>query len=547
MSLVSGCLYAPYNSDTNAYRIPRVLHWLGQGQWHWIHTEEIRMNVVDCGYEWLMTPLMLFTHTDRFLFLLNWVSYLMLPGLFFCVLRYCGAAGRVAWWWSWLLASGWCYVMQAASVANDLFGCVYALAAVALALKARETRNTNDLWISLLAAALATGAKQTNIPLALLWVVAVWPQRRMVLSRPMASVVVALLGLLVSFLPLAVFNYEWTRDWSGVSAVAAENPTGQIQSNSPFWSIVGNAFCVPLQNIEPPFLPKSGVWSRLMGQFLGTSFGAHFRFFESFGELSPGISESSAGIGLVIALMTGLSIWGAMKYRREVFRRGSLLQHFLWWTPWLLLLVFMAKDVEKQSARHMSAYYVFLFPLLLATSGQESLVRKIWWQRTALLGMAVAIGLCVVNINRPLFPVKTIMARLAASHPQSRSVAMLKAVYDEPATFESLKGWLQEQLPPGEPLIGYTVMGSAPQTEPFLWQPWGSRRVEWVLPEDPPGQLLESGIHFVVVEGYPDIHSSRLESWMARYHAHLIANIAFKRGGHMDIASNVYIMRLDTN
>ncbi|HXB60153.1 MAG TPA: hypothetical protein VNU95_11335, partial [Candidatus Acidoferrales bacterium] len=123
MSLVSGCLYAPYNSDTNAYRIPRVLHWLGQGQWHWIHTEEIRMNVVDCGYEWLMTPLMLFTHTDRFLFLLNWVSYLMLPGLFFCVLRYCGAAGRVAWWWSWLLASGWCYVMQAASVANDLFGC----------------------------------------------------------------------------------------------------------------------------------------------------------------------------------------------------------------------------------------------------------------------------------------------------------------------------------------------------------------------------------------------------------------------------------------
>jgi hypothetical protein len=81
MSFVSGCLYVPYNSDTNAYRIPRVLHWLGQQQWHWVHTWDMRMDAVACGYEWIMAPIMLFTHTDRFLFLINWIPFLMLPGL----------------------------------------------------------------------------------------------------------------------------------------------------------------------------------------------------------------------------------------------------------------------------------------------------------------------------------------------------------------------------------------------------------------------------------------------------------------------------------
>ena len=85
MSLASGLLYVPTNADSNGYRIPRVLHWLAAGQWHWIHTLDSRMNVANCGYEWLMAPLLLFTHTDRLLFLVNWVSYLLLPGLIFSV------------------------------------------------------------------------------------------------------------------------------------------------------------------------------------------------------------------------------------------------------------------------------------------------------------------------------------------------------------------------------------------------------------------------------------------------------------------------------
>ena len=98
MALVGGALYVPQNNDSNEYRIPRVWHWLAAGQWHWIHTFDSRMNIAGCGLEWLYAPLMLFTRTDHAIFLPNWISFLMLPGLTFSVLTRLGVRPRVAWW-----------------------------------------------------------------------------------------------------------------------------------------------------------------------------------------------------------------------------------------------------------------------------------------------------------------------------------------------------------------------------------------------------------------------------------------------------------------
>lgn len=61
MCLVGGALYTPINGDSNAYRIPRVLHWLGQEQWHWIRGLDFRLNIFGCNFEWLSAPLILFT------------------------------------------------------------------------------------------------------------------------------------------------------------------------------------------------------------------------------------------------------------------------------------------------------------------------------------------------------------------------------------------------------------------------------------------------------------------------------------------------------
>jgi peptidoglycan/LPS O-acetylase OafA/YrhL len=63
--LLGGALYPPTNHTAMTYRTPRVLHWLAEGHWYWIHTPNYRMNNRCCGFEWLTAPLLLFTKTDR--------------------------------------------------------------------------------------------------------------------------------------------------------------------------------------------------------------------------------------------------------------------------------------------------------------------------------------------------------------------------------------------------------------------------------------------------------------------------------------------------
>src|SRR5665213_4322204 len=62
--LLGGMLYQPGNYDALTYRVPRVLHWLAEEHWHWIHTADYRMNNRSCGFEWLMTPIFVATQSD---------------------------------------------------------------------------------------------------------------------------------------------------------------------------------------------------------------------------------------------------------------------------------------------------------------------------------------------------------------------------------------------------------------------------------------------------------------------------------------------------
>ncbi|MDW8310721.1 MAG: hypothetical protein RMK20_15220, partial [Verrucomicrobiales bacterium] len=185
--LVSGLIYAPSNHTGLSYRIPRVLHWLAEEGWHWIHTPNYRMNNRACGMEWLSTPLLLFTRSDRALFLLNFVPFLLLPGLCFSLFRQLGVAPRVAWRWMWLLPTGYSFLLQAGGIGNDAFPTVYALAAVDFALRARVSGRFSDAAASGLAAALLVGAKASNLPLLLPWAVAFAGACRAVLSRPVAA------------------------------------------------------------------------------------------------------------------------------------------------------------------------------------------------------------------------------------------------------------------------------------------------------------------------------------------------------------------------
>lgn len=168
----SGIIHIPDNYTGLTYRCGRVLQWLAHGSWFWIHTSVYRMNDRACGIEWLTAPVLLFTHSLRPLFLLNFIPFLLLPGLIFSLFMRLGVNARVARQWMWLLPTGYIFLLQAGSIANDTFPTVYALAAIDFALRAKKSNRISDFYFSILAAALMTGAKASNLPLLLPWIVA---------------------------------------------------------------------------------------------------------------------------------------------------------------------------------------------------------------------------------------------------------------------------------------------------------------------------------------------------------------------------------------
>jgi hypothetical protein len=527
MTLAGGLLYVSTDGDGLAYRTPRVLHWLWRGQWHWIRTLDYRMNIAGCGFEWLYAPLILFTKTDRLLFLINWVSYLLLPGLIFSVFIRMGVRRRVSWWWMWVLSSGWCYVLQAGSFHNDSMAVIYALAAVSLALRAVERQSLEDLWLSLLAAALVTGVKQTDIPLALLWLVAAWPCRRLFLNRPLSSIAVGAFGLLVSALPMVILDLKHTGTWTGIPA------TSKGELHSPFWGVVGNLFCLPAQNLMPPFFPWADKWNIAMQRFLTTPFGAHFVSFEQFCRLSHSVSDGNAGIGLGICFLILVSFVACCRRKQPEYASRMTLSRktgrhlrLLCLTPWPLLIVFMAKVGTFDSARQLGPYYVFFFPLLLTMPIHAELLRQQWWRQLGLLVMLMTALLLIMSRSRPLFPAQTLITWLQTKHHDSKLLSKMENSYGFRSSFESLRNIFSKTLPPETVVIGYaTPNGNA---EPGLALPLGRLKIERLLPDDTLDQLRLARISYVAVDDqWLTLRNETIEQWMSRYDGRMVDQLTF--------------------
>ena len=121
-ALLGGILYPPSNYDALSYRLPRMLCWLSEERWHWIHTSYHAVNTRGSVSEWIQIPFLLLTGSDRLLFLPNVISFALLPGLVFGILMRLGVARRVAWNWMWIFPTGYCFSLQAGSIGNDLVG-----------------------------------------------------------------------------------------------------------------------------------------------------------------------------------------------------------------------------------------------------------------------------------------------------------------------------------------------------------------------------------------------------------------------------------------
>jgi hypothetical protein len=289
-------------------------------------------------------------------------------------------------------------------------------------------------------------------------------------------------------------------------------------------------------------------WNTARHHFLQTPFGSHFTGFEDFGRISFGVAESTAALGAGISLLMLISILALPCYWRAAEKLGpakrpSPLLRLLRWTPWALLLVFMAKVGTFENGRQVASYYFLLFPLLLISTGHAVLVQRRWWRLAALLVMVVAVMLVVVSRDRPLFPAQTVIGWLKAKHPDSKLVANIAQTYAETPAFAEQREFFGKNLPPDATVLGYAAISR--ETESLLWLPFGRRRVEIILPDDTPEQLRSAGIQYGVIadEKFLQKNHDTIGQWLERNHGMSVWQKSFLENPY-DPPETYYLVRL---
>jgi len=538
--LAGAVLYAPTNHTALTYRIPRVLQWLVHERWFWIHTSNYRMNDRACGIEWLSAPLLLFTRSDRALFLLNFIPFLLLPGLVFSLFTRLGVWPRVAWQWMWLLPTGYTFLLQAGSTGNDTFPTIYALAALDFACRAWTSRRAADLFHSLIAAALLTGAKASNLPLLLPWAIIIVPllrrkvadgsRQRMgsLLPRLALNVLVFLSAALVSFLPTAILNLRYCGDWSGLALERAG-----MDMKSPLVGIWGNALLFLLDNFIPPFFPGAGWWNQnalsLLPSFVVRPLIANFE--SSFHWLWELPTEDWVGIGfglswlLLAAVLAGLWLKPVSSHSPASHSSGTLpapWRRLVLWSAWVALLAYSMKSGMSTGARLISPYYPLLLPLLLTGWKQTVIVRGGWWRVGTWLVVALAFPVLALTPGRPLWPAKTILSKLHRAHPEERLIARAANVYSVYATRSDPLAGVRSLLPPTIKIVGFLGRGDDPDIS--LWRPFGGRRVEHVLLSDSALQVRRRGIKYLAAgDNNFALNRTTFDAWLQTIGGELIA------------------------
>ena len=523
LAFLGGVIYAPSNYDALAYRLPRILHWLAADQWHWIHSSFERVNNRSCGIEWVSAPMLALLKTDRLLFLINTISFLLLPGLVFSVFTRLGVRPRAAWHWMWIAPTGYCFVLQAGSIGNDLFSAVFALAAVDFALRAKKSRTPCDVFASLLAAALMTGAKVSNLPLLLPWAIAFLPSLQACVRRPLQIAAVCALAIVASALPTMMANAKFSGSWSG-----ADLQHGNVRGAA-FLKTGSNAGLLAVQNLTPPVFPFASAWNRgvsnliparlssLLSQVMVEPGAASFSAVEMQIEEAAGL-----GFGVTVLLLVSAAAAGFAR-RKNLSLDASFWLVCVRWAPVISLFAVMTQSNLSAIARILTPYYLLLLPPLLAGGGQSVVVKKHWWRALAFFVFFLAAGLLIISPARPLFPAQTILGKVQM--PESRLLARVKEVYAVYGNRNDAFAPARAILPPGLNVLGLITYDD-PETS--LWRPFGSRRIQHVCPGDTVADLKVRQIEYVLLreQAFSKWFGCPLEVWLQQMNAKVVNKIS---------------------
>ncbi len=496
--------HAPNNIDAVAYRLPRVLHWLAAGRWHWIDTVDPRLNYSGAGQEWLLAPQLALLHTDRLAALPNLLGFALLPGLLFVTFRGWGIAQGVAVRWMWLLPLAPVYLLQAGGSANDLTGAVYFVAALACGARAMGRGSPGWLALSTLAVALATGVKTSNLPLVLPWLVFVWPALRDGAAARRALLLAALPALMISGAVTLAANRVASGDWTGDPANASgARPGGFVAA------LAGNTVETVLQSLAPPVFPGAGRVERGIEESLGPAMrrwlGDDFpRFSLHVTELAQ---EEWAGLGLaVLALLTpGLGSPGSSRPGRRA----------LPWAAGMGALAFFLLMGSEMPARLLAAYYPLAVAAVLLRPGQGRWVRDGRFNLLAAAGALLALVPLVVSPSRPLVRVDRLPGIGGGVRQRAELAYEVYAARGDPLAV------LRAQLPADVVRVGF--MATADDSELSFWRPFGQRTVTTVRPGETAGALRARGVEWIAIRADTSWATSAARTTWLRVHSATVA------------------------
>jgi len=500
LAFLGGALYAPVNFDALAYRTPRVMHWLTAEQWQWIHTDFQRLNTRTAGFEWLTAPQFLFFHTDRLVFLLNVISFLLLPGRLFAVLTRLGVGPRAAWHWMWIIPSGYGYALQAGSILNDMFGAVLTLTAFEFALRARQKSSFSNFAVSSLAAALMTAVKAFNLVLLLPWGLAILvPALKTFPRRPLATIALAVFAATASLLPTAAMNWSVCRDWTGLKMEQAT-----VGGGAESLRLLATAASTLTMNLVPPVFPFKNQWQDFVAHVTPAklSHDLHANMESGLAEnhLPELQTEEFGGLGFgVSALLLAMLVWKLKNFRSVKWPgcNGIFRFEFLFFAATLIgTMVVMMKSGASGPAR----YFLGIYPLLvlpLLDAGQ--LLRRGIWRLAAVGVILISAALIIITPHRPLWPAMTVLKKFDAEHSEKFLLKRAWAVYSVFAgradgfapVLEKL-----ETLPGDHRRLGYVGFD---EPEGVLWKPFGSRVIVHLGRADDATRASECKIEYALV------------------------------------------------
>jgi hypothetical protein len=425
----------------------------------------------------------------------------------------------------WIFPTGYGFLLQAGSIANDLFTALWPMAALEFALRARQSKRVEFVWLSGFAAAVMTASKAFTLLLLPAWGLAILPALPLLVRRPAASVIAIAIAAVASMLPTAILNIKHCGDWTGLAAEPV-----LLASGPPLFQTAVNSFLILLQNFAPPIFPFSGAWDRFVSQNIPPGLAANLsRFFEAdaarlrIPELQ---AEEAAGLGFGVTFLLLTVALTQVRHGIRVSVKSAFNQrNIIALAAFAGALIYMAQSGLYAPGRYLLPHSFFILLPIFALPAAAALVRNKWWRYLALSTFGIAALLVILSPARPLFPAVSLFGRLDdTAHPILLRAADVYSIYRQRP---DLLRPIRQTLPPSAKTIGL-LLYSNPETS--LWRPFGSRRVLHIRGDDTPQFTRSRGIQYVVIGPnlYFDKHRITADQWAKENNGELLGRFPIR-------------------